>query len=197
MIASMWLKYFPLVSFKAIGLFFLLFISSNLLAQQDTICQFKTITIRKDTVPLVEDDSKIQLIALSNNNACRDCFRMLNNTSEELHEMIDSGEVKVKFLCRVEQSSFSRREQIKSLCSEVPKLAKPANIFFDVYQDEYQYNKQGTSGVFGYFKVNRSPALLVYFPNNGFHVIKYELFYKFLKEVDEISIDNIRKLIKL
>jgi len=193
----MWLKYSLLVRFRAAGLFFLLFIASNLLAQQDTICQFKTVTIRKDTVPLVEDDSKIQLIVLSNNNACRDCFRMLNNTSEELHQMIDSGEVKVKFLCRVEQSSFARREQIKSLCSEVPKLASPANIFFDVYHDEYVYNKQGTSGVFGYFKVSRSPALLTYFPNHGFHIIGYKLFYKYLREVNEISIENIRKLINL
>ena len=188
----MLLKYSQLKIYKIALVVIINLICLTSVAQND-ITEFKVISISRDTLSLISDTNRTHLIILSNNNACRDCFRPLNRPSDIINAKINSDSLDIKFLCRVDNSSRSRRLHMNLLKQDMPKIANDTNIFFDIYSDEYVYNQLAKSGIFGHFKINSTPAAIIYDPETGVEIFPYTILYGYLKTVETFSINGLRK----
>lgn len=164
-----------------------IFISSLGIAQ---IQYYKVVTINKDTTRLIEHQTKSYVIIFSNNNSCRSCFRPLNSPEDHLNNLLKEESYFVRFVCRVPKDSGSRRRQITELISDMPNIANYGNIFFDIYRDEYIYNKQTNEGLFGEFQINETPAIVLYRPNLPIEKFNYHVIVEYFKRNSFFSLEK-------
>ena len=183
----MLLKYLQLKTFKSI---FVTLLALNSYGQ-DTIVNFNCVSLAKDTLPLISDYTQSHLIILSNTNACRDCFRSLNSFDQELKTDIEQKKMKVLAVCRDANSSRNRRLHLLSLKKEIPELLLNKEILFDIYTDTLVYNRTAKTGLFGYYAINKTPAILLYRPNKPTLVFHYEVLIAYFKKEPVFSIQKI------
>ncbi len=160
----------------------------------DSVAQnldFRVVTLQKDTVNLIEDTNKAYIFIFSNNNACRDCFRPLNRPTDYLNQVLNNKSYNIRFICRVDQNAGERRRHNLILQRDMPDIATPNIIFFDIYTDEYTYNKQARDGLFSDYQINQTPAIVLYRPGLPLAVFPYEILYPYLKEADEFSLKEL------
>jgi hypothetical protein len=157
---------------------------------QRTLENFDVINLQRDTLPIISDLSKTQLIILANRNTCKDCYRPMNSPSDYLNQKLANGDIKITFLCRVENNIAARKDILNELRLLMPNLVNSFNVFYDLYTDPYKLSKVAESGVFGLFKVNLTPAVILYRPKKSILYFDYTNLYAYLKQSKEFSIED-------
>lgn len=186
----MLLKSFPL---KLYSFLILTIICSWNSYSQESLLDYKALNIQKDTSRLIQTPEENYLIILSNNNSCRSCFSPLNNVPEFINNQIKDSSINIKFLCRVENNSRARKNHINTLQQSLPNLVNNNNVFFDFYTDPYEYNKPALTGIFGRYKINKTPAIILYESGEKGLVFKYDILYAYIKSTRLFSIEELKK----
>jgi hypothetical protein len=172
-------------------LFSLIMTQSPLASLSQRILEnFDVINLQRDTLPIISDLSKTQLIILANRNTCKDCYRPMNSPSDYLNQKLANGDVKITFLCRVENNITARKDILNELRLLMPNLVSSTNVFYDLYTDAYKLSKVAETGVFGLFKVSMTPAVVLYRPNKPIIYYDYVNLYSYLKQSKEFSIED-------
>ncbi len=187
---------FMLLRYSLLKVFKILLITclfgSNSFGQKD-ITLFNSVTIRKDTLPLITSHEKPTLILLSNNNSCRDCFHSFNKLDAKFSKKLENDIIEFKILARIPTDTYSRKQHISLLKKEIPDLIKDNPVLFDIYTDVYAYNAMPTTGVFGEYEILHTPALILYTPGEQLEVFKYDLLISYFKQHASFSIDSLIK----
>jgi hypothetical protein len=157
---------------------------------QRTLENFDVINLQRDTLPIISDLSKTQLIILANRNTCKDCYRPMNSPSDYLNQKLANGDIKITFLCRVENNITARKDILNELRLLMPNLVNSFNVFYDLYTDPYKLSKVAETGIFGLFKVSLTPAVVLYRPNKSLIYYDYINLYSYLKQSKEFSIED-------
>ena len=164
---------------KAFNLCCLLFVVSSLSAQLP-LDAVKVVDIKRDTLNLIQDTTAVHIIIFASNNCCLDCFRPFDNFSEETEILLNDSTLKVTVLVRSMMDTRARKMMINTLMKVMPKTLSLSNVYFDIYDEEYVFNETASSGVFGSYKVDKTPAILLYQPNSLPKYIDYTNSNNFL-----------------
>ena len=137
---------------------------------------YKMINIQKDTFDLIKmsKEKYLFVITYSYGYTCFDCFKYLIKSLDSLKKYYNN--VDYLFIAKVQNSSQSRRENIKN----IQVIDKNINVYFDIYDENIL-----TSGLFAKYKIDKTPTILfiknnevTHIPYNDFNFEKNNTFQK-------------------
>jgi hypothetical protein len=122
--------------------------------------ELKVVTIKKDTVNLIEyaNNKNLYVILFSCKYICFDCFNNIVKSLDSLQHY--NTNISYVFLAESSNSSYERRKQIEM----INQIRNDLNIYFDINEN-----------IFNRYKVDKTPAIIninnskiKYFPSNMF-----------------------------
>jgi hypothetical protein len=149
-------------------IFTLLFVNnSNSLIDYEKLKNFKILSIANDTIKFRSILKKNTMIIFYNNYSCADCLKNLISSSKTTYK----NQFNIVMIIRSDENIVSRKIDL----TRVNNKFKIKKILFDCNKGIDSWPpKNLEGGLFGFFKIEKTPAVLMCINFNKIHYFSYE-----------------------